>query len=264
MPRVFTKLRCTVGNGVFAVLGALSLCILVLWPGVWRRSFERYAHWHKRFAFWVLRMLSGFRFKVEGLENWPKDRPVLLVMNHQSMLDTLFLLTLRTPPPYAIARLQAKFPLLNWYGKKWMVMVPEQRGNVAELRQSNLTEECKKLTDLGRSIYLFPEGSMCKPLEGKKFSAGVFLLAKALQVPVVPIAHNFGVFWPRWSLKHPGTATVKFFPPIDPPSAQTVRSEWMASLQTLIQREADALVTQAWQAYPSTCPEPHDVEQSVC
>ena len=53
------------------------------------------------------------------------------------------------------------------------------------------------------------------PKERKKYKAGTARLAILLDVPILPVAHNAGYFYPKTGLcLYPGTVTVKICPPI--------------------------------------------------
>lgn len=51
----------------------------------------------------------------------------------------------------------------------------------------------------------------------RRYGVSGALLASENQVPLLPIAHNAGDFWPRRGLrKRPGEIVVRIGPPIDP------------------------------------------------
>jgi len=67
----------------------------------------------------------------------------------------------------------------------------------------------------GLWVVVFPEGTRMPVDKMGSFSAGGAMLAQKSGYPVIPIAHNAGKFWPRYSfLKYPGTIRVKIGPPI--------------------------------------------------
>ena len=62
----------------------------------------------------------------------------------------------------------------------------------------------------------FPEGTRTAPGAKTKFNAGGCLLAQLSEYPIIPVAHNAGEFWPRYSfVKYPGTITLRIGPKID-------------------------------------------------
>ena len=71
------------------------------------------------------------------------------------------------------------------------------------------------------------------------YHAGISALHDALDVPVVPVALNSGMFWPRRSLKlRPGVITIEFLPPLP---ADLPRREFIETLETTIEATADRL-----------------------
>ena len=67
----------------------------------------------------------------------------------------------------------------------------------------------------GRYVIIFPEGTRTAPGQRKKYGVGGGLLAQRSGVPVIPIAHNAGVFWRRRGVKkYPGTIRVVIGPEI--------------------------------------------------
>jgi 1-acyl-sn-glycerol-3-phosphate acyltransferase len=68
----------------------------------------------------------------------------------------------------------------------------------------------------------------------------VAALYKELDVPVVPVALNSGLFWGRQSfVKHAGTITVEFLEPIDP---GLERKAFMELLERRIETATDRLL----------------------
>ena len=58
-------------------------------------------------------------------------------------------------------------------------------------------------------------------------------------MPVVPVAHNAGLFWPRRGfLKRPGTVTIEFLEPIAPGLG---KESFMATLEERIETAAQRL-----------------------
>ena len=67
----------------------------------------------------------------------------------------------------------------------------------------------------GRNVIVFPEGTRTAPGQHHRYGIGGGLLAEKAGVPVIPIAHNAGVFWARRGLhKHAGNIQVVIGEPI--------------------------------------------------
>lgn len=64
---------------------------------------------------------------------------------------------------------------------------------------------------------IMPEGTRVSPGRTGRYNPGVAALYTALDLPVVPVALNSGLFWGRRSLViRPGTVTLEFLPPLKP------------------------------------------------
>ena len=69
----------------------------------------------------------------------------------------------------------------------------------------------------GRPIVIFPEGTRTAPGDRRPYHPGVAALYKQLDLPLVPVALNSGLFWGRRAfLKRPGGIVMEFLPPIPP------------------------------------------------
>ncbi len=67
-----------------------------------------------------------------------------------------------------------------------------------------------------------------------------------LGLPVVPVAHVAGLYWPRRKfLRHPGTIRARFLPPIPPGLG---KEEFMRRLIGETEAACDALLVEAAQA----------------
>ncbi len=68
----------------------------------------------------------------------------------------------------------------------------------------------------GRLVMIFPEGTRVAPGERKRYGMGGALLAEKSGYPIIPVAHNAGVFWRRRGVKkYPGTIQMVIGQPID-------------------------------------------------
>jgi 1-acyl-sn-glycerol-3-phosphate acyltransferase len=74
-------------------------------------------------------------------------------------------------------------------------------------------------------------------------------LAQNLKLPVVPVALNSGMFWPRSSFKHlPGKIIVEFMPPID---VSGDKNESIEKIQKCIEDKCYELNHEAMRDYPA-------------
>ncbi len=136
---------------------------------------------------WAYQSLVIFwRLKLEGREKIPWNRPVVLVANHRSFVDTLALNKVRRPFKWVSKAENFKIPFIG------MVLsltncVRIQRGSIRAGYQfiSQAEKEMKK----GSSVMIFPEGTRSKTGKMRNFQDGAFVLAKKMNCGMIPIAH---------------------------------------------------------------------------
>jgi 1-acyl-sn-glycerol-3-phosphate acyltransferase len=86
----------------------------------------------------------------------------------------------------------------------------------------------------------FPQETRILPGQQKPYKSGGALLASETGVPVIPVAHNAGDFWPRRQfIKDPGTITVNIGRAIDSrgKSSEVINAEvksWIDATEALI------------------------------
>jgi 1-acyl-sn-glycerol-3-phosphate acyltransferase len=105
-------------------------------------------------------------------------------------------------------------PILGWV--LWLLkpIAIDRRGGSAAVQQV-LEQGHERLAE-GTWVMIFPEGTRMPVGQTRRYGMSGVLLAQAEGLPVVPIAHNAGYFWPRrgW-LKRRGTIRVVIGPPIE-------------------------------------------------
>jgi len=90
---------------------------------------------------------------------------------------------------------------------------------------------------------IFPEGTRTAPGTHRPYQPGVAALYRQLDLPLVPVAVNSGLFWARRGfLKRPGRITLEILPPI-PPGGE--RHQVMQELERRIETATARLVAQA-------------------
>jgi 1-acyl-sn-glycerol-3-phosphate acyltransferase len=160
-----------------------------------------------------LRLTCGVRYEIEGLANLP-DSPCVIVSNHQSSWETLFFYSLVSPASPILKKELLRIPLWGW-ALKLLKPISIDRANKREAGKSLLTQGRARLKD-GNWIILFPEGRRSPPQTVAKFSRSGAKLAISTNVPLLPIAHNAGDFWPKSRfIKTPGLIRVTIGVPID-------------------------------------------------
>jgi len=189
-----------------AVLSAFPM--IPLGGDLLRRHAMRWAIFHR----WCCRCILGIHTRVIG--PIPAG-PHLYAAKHQSMYETLDLLVVLRDPAAVLKRELADMPLFGHVAKATGVIPVDRAGSATALR--HMLRAATAARDDGRSVLIFPEGTRVLPGEQPPLQPGFAGLYKQLKVPVVPIALDSGLVWPRHSfIKRPGTVTMKFGEPIPP------------------------------------------------
>lgn len=167
-----------------------------------------------RICLWVVNVTLGIDVKVEGRENMP-DGPAIYASKHQSAAETLAFCLIVPDLAYILKRELFWVPIWGWYvWRVGMIGVNRSAGGVA---LKDMTQKAAKVLDAGRSIVIFPQGTRTPPGTRRKYLPGTAALYAKAGVPVVPVALNSGLFWPRRKLaKYRGTITIQILEPIPP------------------------------------------------
>lgn len=165
-----------------------------------------------RFHRWCARWLLGQRVVVEG--HLP-DEPLLFVLKHESMFETIDLLCFFRAPMIAAKRELADIPMWGWAAQRYGIIVVERTAGASAMRAMRRAA-LAAIAD-GRPICLFPEGTRVPHGEAPPIRAGFAGLYKLLGLPVVPVAVDTGKVAPRnHFVKRPGIITYRVGETIPP------------------------------------------------
>jgi 1-acyl-sn-glycerol-3-phosphate acyltransferase len=162
----------------------------------------------------ALRLLAGIKTDVEGMENIPAG-PCIIASKHMSDWDIFALLPGARRPAFIAKKELMDIP---FFGQAAMafdtIRVDRSKGGHAI---PMMLDDARRSLANGARIIIFPEGTRKAPLEPYDYRYGVVRLYEGLNIPVVPVALNSGLFWGRNSvLLWPGTARARFLPVIPP------------------------------------------------
>lgn len=181
----------------------------------------------------MTKFFCGLTYEIEGLENIKPENAAIIFSNHQSAWETL---ALRVFLPTQVAVLKKELlylPLWGWallLVKSIVIDRSNQRGALKKLVQQGT----QRLNE-GLWVLIFPEGTRAGAREVLPFNAGGAVLAQKSGFPIVPVVHNAGDFWPRYSfLKYAGTIKVKIGAPIETKGrkASEINAEMEAWIKT--------------------------------
>lgn len=236
-----TRLRAVLFNILFyawtTLVSVTALPMLLLPPWV-ILGFSRF--WIAG-SFAILSFTVGLRHQVRGLENIPPG-PAIFASKHQSAWDTLAFNILLPNPVFILKQELLRIPVWGWLARHSGMIPIDRSGGSAALRRMLAT--AKAVADTGRPIVIFPQGTRTPPGNKQRYQSGIAALYQSLALPVVPVALNSGLFWPRrsGSKLRPGVITVQFLPPIPP---GLPRRTFMTTLETSIEEATAALEAEA-------------------
>ena len=205
-----------------STLFALALCIVtppyavfaLLTAPLPRMTRYRLISGWSRLVIRLARWILGIEWRVEGRENLP-SRPAVILSKHQSAWETMAFQLIFPPQVLVLKRELLWIPFFGW-GLALMSPIAINRSRGMRALRTIARRGRERLAQ-GFWVVVFPEGTRVPPGAQREYHPGGAWLASASGAPVVPVAHNAGLLWPRNAfLKRPGTVTVRIGPPIEP------------------------------------------------
>ncbi len=189
--------------------------------------------------------ICGISIEIRGKE-YIRQEGVIYAIKHQSSLETYCLSSYITKAVFILKKELTYVPLFGWaqhlYG---MIAVNRAAGGVT---LKKLLHDAKDRMQQGRPIIIFPEGTRTKPGKTTDYKPGLVFLYQNLNVPVIPVAVNTGLFWAKNSfLRYPGKVVIEFLPPLP---LNMDKKEFMAQLKEKIEDKCAQLNQESAAKYP--------------
>ena len=197
----------------FASVGIASMSIFFMWPFSFSIRSAIAKYWGKSML-WVGRAVCGLDYVIEGEENIP-NVPSVIMIKHTTVFETYTQLAVFPPQTWVVKRELLWIPMFGW-GLAAMrpIAINRSAGHTAV---TQVIEQGRDRLGKGIWITVFPEGTRMPAGQTRKFGVSGAALAKDVQCPIIPVAHNAGDLWPRRGLKKkPGMIRFCIGPPIDP------------------------------------------------
>jgi len=223
-------IRSFIFNSVFYVGTAILVVLmgpLLLLPSFLARYVARFWGWlaHKQLY------IVGIRQREYGGKHL--DRQVIYAVKHQSAWETIIFSWLLHSPAFVLKVELLRLSIIGLFFIKTGCIPVDRAGGMRALRK--MRGAALELAAYGRSLLIFPQGTRVMPGVTKPYEIGVFALYQSTGLPVVPVALNSGIVWPRNSwLKYPGTVDIHFLEPIQP---GLTRKQFMAKLEQRIENK---------------------------
>ncbi len=194
-----------------------------------------------------LRLFAGLKIEFRGKKNIA-DHPVLYACKHESALDTYAFTNAVPTTSYVLKKELTYIPFFGW-AQHFYGMVPVDRKGGSAAMKKMLKEVAKKIA-ANRPVIIFPEGTRCKPGTTKGYKPGFLFVAENLELEVIPVALNTGLFWAKSSfLRYPGTAVFEFLPPLKV-TKNVDKKQFMTNLEQIIETKCAELNREALEKYP--------------
>jgi len=241
---------------IFYILFILNTAIVAIILGVFSIFKKRGWYWFgwqiaKYWGFstlFLLRIIVGIKSNIIGQENIPKGG-CIIAAKHQSDWDIFAIFPLVTRPSFIAKKQLLNIPFFGWAARDFdTISIDRKKGSKAI---PEMIEEAKRAINNGCRIIIYPEGTRKTPLADIDYKYGIAKMYEQLNVPVVPVALNSGLFWPRNSpILWPGTAKAEFLPPI---AAGLTPDEMHKQMSEIIEKHTNKLILEA-EKQGITCP----------
>jgi len=134
---------------------------------------------------WILRT-CGVRVDVDGIENVPRDRGCVYMSNHQSVFDTVAIVsTLPVPWRFVAKRELTWIPFFGWALALGDQIIVDRKDRESSVR--SLARAADRVR-AGANVIIFPEGTRSPDASLREFKSGGFYLAIQAGAPIVPVS----------------------------------------------------------------------------
>lgn len=162
------------------------------------------------FTLWLCRLL--FRIEFEGVENVPREGACIIVPNHVSYADPVWItIPILRPVHYMAWDKPFEIPVLGFLMRTFGAFPVK-----LESTDASAQREAIGLLRRGLALVMFPEGGRTRSGKLEPFKMGAFRLALTHGVPIVPVTIiGAKKIWPVGKIfPRPGLLTIIYHPPI--------------------------------------------------
>lgn len=177
--------------------------------------------------------------RVEGLEHIEKDKPYVIVINHQSMIDIMMLylvpMTFRWVSKREVYRIPFIGRFLLLHGD---ITIDRKQGSKA---MRKVMEKGQMWLGRGVSVSMFPEGTRSKDGEIHRFKAGAFALAKEAGVGILPVVMDGSttMFKPSMMVNWRNEFVIRVLPPVT--AEEVAKADQSELMEQVREKMVDAL-----------------------
>ena len=222
------------------IILAIVVGLIALLFGGTKLSWRIAQYWrNSNIAF--LRVIVGVETDVQGGENIPPG-PCIFAAKHQSDWDIFAILPFTDDKPAFMAKKELiDIPMFGRAAQSINTISIDRKLGADAIPK--MLEDAREALSRGCRIVIYPEGTRKKPLADPDYRQGITRMYEALDVPVIPVALNSGLYWGKLSATiWPGTARARFLPAILPGLSAEA---FAATLQSVVESETNRLIIEA-------------------
>lgn len=215
------------------IFGLVGLPFAIFSKKAARATCKAYSAW----VFWTMRWMVGIRYEIRGT---PPDYECLVASKHQSFLDIMMVFYKLPTAKFIMKKEILITPVIGQYAMR-IGCVPVDRGKKGAAIQKMVRDVEAGAAEAGQLI-IYPQGTRVPPGAYLPYKVGTHVLYEQTGQPVVPVATNVGLFWPRKGImRKPGLAVIEFLEPIQP---GLPKAEFMALLEERVETASNRLMAE--------------------
>ncbi|MEZ5751393.1 MAG: lysophospholipid acyltransferase family protein [Paracoccaceae bacterium] len=227
---------------LFAAQAYVMMVIMAIGFAPWAMFDSRGAfaaiHAWTNWVRWTASWMIGLRSEVRGPI---PEGEVMIAAKHQSFFDIIMITSVLPRPKFIMKKQLTRTPIVGWSGKT-IGCVPVDRGKRGAAIKAMVEQVRSGVQEAGQLV-IFPQGTRVAPGVRMDYKVGVAVLYEELGSPVVPVACNVGVFWPRRRIyRAPGLAVIEFLPTIQP---GLPKREFLDTVQQAVETRSNELMAEA-------------------
>lgn len=164
--------------GIFLVLGCVSVIVLTVIIRILPEALVRLINW--------LIAHSIYRVRVSGVKHVPAQNGGLIVANHTSFVDAVFILaSLSRPVRFVMNQTMYELPIINWLCRTMRVIPIDQQGGPKAI--ASALSVARQAIENGELVCIFPEGHLTRTGNMLPFRRGFKHIIKDMDVPIIPV-----------------------------------------------------------------------------
>ncbi|MFN3661164.1 lysophospholipid acyltransferase family protein [Yoonia sp.] len=195
-------------------------------------------HAYCRWVRWSAGWMIGLRVEIRGT---PPTDEVMVAPKHQSFLDVLMIYGAIPRGKFVLKSILKYAPIIGQFAMR-IGCIPVDRGKRGQAIKK-MVADVRAGRAMPGQLIIYPQGTRIAPGVKAPYKIGTGALYRELGQPVVPVATNVGLFWPKRGIyRHQGTAVFEFLPRIEP---GLDIATFMHQLETEIEAASDRLNAEA-------------------